>query len=87
MKQPYSAEIKQWLPQQDGPLLRKLTIGERPGKWCCLGLFMSRKRASVRSGWNRGEPDAGACRLICAVLWEDSRSLFLCFTLQLYSSG
>jgi putative transposase len=34
MKQPDSAEIKQWLPQQDGPLLRKRTIRERPGKWC-----------------------------------------------------
>jgi len=32
MKQPYSAKIKQWLQQQGGPLLRRFTILEHPGK-------------------------------------------------------
>jgi len=34
MKQPNSAEIRPLLQQPDRPLLRKLTIRERPGNWC-----------------------------------------------------
>lgn len=34
LKQPYSKQIKQILMAEESPLLKKLTVRERPGKYC-----------------------------------------------------